>query len=439
LDESEIFELAQFLGIEKFFDVKPATLSKGERSLIDLCVLLISKTDLGGIVIVDEFTSFLDRECAAHVCHGLSQWLRKWNHAVTKSTISYREESRHPIQLIFVGCHDDVVQFLRPHWVYETSMHTVVRFDLNKGKEETKRDRTSCPSSSLSPFSFLSSSSSSSMSSITSSLSLSVPISIPAIELRIVPCVPSLWKEFRCHHYKTKKLSKVATTYVALATCTLFTNSQNNKSQVVCCREEPVAMVSTIRHNGPASDNGIEPSRAHRTVVLPTWQGIGIGSHVSDGAGEIRTRGLESKYYGQTVHPAFGSYRDRSPLWVPTQYNHTIQEFKIATWKQRKKFIRVRLDVPKYVYSHRYVGDLALGVVDGEVDEEVEESESVCGATVVDSNDQGGRRATELKPAEKTGRLGRHNSFIHVRDRVALEERAAWKRARMTVISQDAC
>ena len=119
--------------------------------------------------------------------------------------------------------------------------------------------------------------------------------------------------------------------------------------------DEPVAMVSTIRHNGRKNRAGVIPHRAHRTVVLPSWQGLGIGSHVSDAAGEFHLR-AGGEYFGQTVHPAFGGYRDRSPLWKGTAYNHTWQEFKIENWKQRKKNIRVRLDVPRFIFSHQYVG-----------------------------------------------------------------------------------
>ena len=61
--------------------------------------------------------------------------------------------------------------------------------------------------------------------------------------------------------------------------------------------------------------------RAHRTVVLPGWQGVGVGSRLSDAAAEWhRLEGCD--YTGQTVHPRFGRYRDDSPLWHPTIWNH---------------------------------------------------------------------------------------------------------------------
>ena len=59
---------------------------------------------------------------------------------------------------------------------------------------------------------------------------------------------------------------------------------------------------------------------------------------------------------GRTVHPRFGEYRDRSPLWAATRWNHTTQEMRIETWRQRLDNVRVRLRVPRFVYSHEYRG-----------------------------------------------------------------------------------
>mmetsp|Transcript_2450 Transcript_2450/g.2888 ORF Transcript_2450/g.2888 Transcript_2450/m.2888 type:complete len:130 (+) Transcript_2450:1-390(+) len=95
--------------------------------------------------------------------------------------------------------------------------------------------------------------------------------------------------------------------------------------------------------------------RAHRTVILPSWQGLGIGSRLSDAVAEVfRLNGYS--YYGQTVHPRFGEYRDRSSFWEDSKWNHTTTEYKIESWKQRLENVRIKLLVPKYIYSHIYVG-----------------------------------------------------------------------------------
>lgn len=71
--------------------------------------------------------------------------------------------------------------------------------------------------------------------------------------------------------------------------------------------------------------------REHRTVVLPDYQGTGIGSAMSDAV----ARDLELGNYlftSQTVHPFFGSYRDRSPFWRPCPSNRKLDQSKRAKY-----------------------------------------------------------------------------------------------------------
>lgn len=59
----------------------------------------------------------------------------------------------------------------------------------------------------------------------------------------------------------------------------------------------------------------------HRTVVLPDYQGTGIGSVMSDAvAHELELLGYA--FTSLTIHPFFGSYRDKSPFWRPCPTNH---------------------------------------------------------------------------------------------------------------------
>jgi len=130
----------------------------------------------------------------------------------------------------------------------------------------------------------------------------------------------------------------------------------------------------SLESKGDNSCPGEElPRRAHRTVVLPCYQGLGIGSRLSDAAGEINKR-QGRKYLGQTVHPRFGAYRDKSPLWKPTLWNHDIQHYRslllnfffcfmvlrlslrLGDWKARKRGERFVLEMPKKLFSHQYVG-----------------------------------------------------------------------------------
>jgi len=146
-------------------------------------------------------------------------------------------------------------------------------------------------------------------------------------------CSKENWELFKHHHYKSEVLSDDAVTFVLL----------HEESH------EPVGFTAAIRQVG----NG--GYRAHRTVILPSWQGLGIGSRLSDAcADSFHKQG--HRYFAQTVHPKFGEYRDASLLWAPLEWNHEVREFKIETWRQRLENKLVKLRVPRFVYSHEYVG-----------------------------------------------------------------------------------
>lgn len=122
----------------------------------------------------------------------------------------------------------------------------------------------------------------------------------------------------------------------------------------------PAGFIATIPHSGkPSSTATAPPQRAHRTVVLPEWQGIGVGSRLSDAAAAWHAK-RGSDYFGQTVHPRFGRYRDASPLWEPTEANHTTSFLR---WLPRRLTgashstpVAVKRTWPKMVYAHRYRG-----------------------------------------------------------------------------------
>ena len=57
--------------------------------------------------------------------------------------------------------------------------------------------------------------------------------------------------------------------------------------------------------------------RGHRTVILPDYQGMGIGVRFSDAIGQIYLeQGL--RYFSRTAHPRMILYRENSNLWKPT-------------------------------------------------------------------------------------------------------------------------
>src|SRR5262249_33916335 len=76
------------------------------------------------------------------------------------------------------------------------------------------------------------------------------------------------------------------------------------------CKERPVAFSAWLPFVGP----GPPAKREHRTVVLPDYQGVGIGNALSDFVAALWT-GLGYRALSTTTHPAMIHARLRSPRW----------------------------------------------------------------------------------------------------------------------------
>jgi GNAT superfamily N-acetyltransferase len=93
--------------------------------------------------------------------------------------------------------------------------------------------------------------------------------------------------------------------------------------------------------------------RGHRTVILPDYQGMGIGMALSDAMGEIHLdQGL--RYFSRTAHPRMGYYRENSDLWRPTSKNRKLR--KDITHKNI--FNNHYADNKRICFSHEYIGNL---------------------------------------------------------------------------------
>ena len=113
----------------------------------------------------------------------------------------------------------------------------------------------------------------------------------PVIELQLFKTDKSTWELFKEHHYLTSAISKTARCYVCY---------WNNI---------PVAFTSTVNMIGFRRS-----VREHRTVVLPDYQGVGIGNSVSTMIAEITIdRGY--RFYSTTSHPAFTQSRIKDAKW----------------------------------------------------------------------------------------------------------------------------
>jgi len=91
--------------------------------------------------------------------------------------------------------------------------------------------------------------------------------------------------------------------------------------------------------------------RGSRTVILPDYQGMGIGVRFSDAIGEIHLAD-DYRYFSRTAHPKMIYYREHSPLWRPTSKNMKLR--KDIT--HNNIFNNHYADNKRICGSHEYIG-----------------------------------------------------------------------------------
>lgn len=122
----------------------------------------------------------------------------------------------------------------------------------------------------------------------------------PPIELRVHQATGEAWPLFREHHYLTGELHSAARCFVAT------------------WRDQPVSFTSYVHFPHPRVK---QAKRGHRTVVLPDYQGVGIGVAINEWrAAWVKAQGC--RFYFTTSHPALIRHCCRSPLWRKTSLGH---------------------------------------------------------------------------------------------------------------------
>lgn len=116
----------------------------------------------------------------------------------------------------------------------------------------------------------------------------------PSIPLEIAPVHTSAWRLFSRHHYLSGNILRNAKCFAA------FWDG------------EPVAFSAWIHAMTRCRKSG--DMREHRTVVLPDYQGLGIGNRLSEFCASIFTA-LGGRSFSTTSHPAMIRYRAQSPRW----------------------------------------------------------------------------------------------------------------------------
>ncbi|MDT8910902.1 ABC transporter ATP-binding protein [Amycolatopsis sp. PS_44_ISF1] len=218
-------------------------LSTGQRFRADLARILAERP---ARVVVDEFTSVVDRQIARV---GAAAFAKSWRRGTG--------------QAVLLTCHYDVLDWLAPDWVYDTATGTFTR-----GSVQLRRPRIS-------------------------------------VEVRLGGW--GLWPLFQPHHYLDVGPMIAAKVYAA------FIDG------------EPVAHlgVSTrgLYFRTRAGSRTAVEARAARLVVMPEWQGIGLGTrflnHVAAlqyaGKGVLPGRAMTTLFH--TSHPHLCVALRQDPLW----------------------------------------------------------------------------------------------------------------------------
>lgn len=116
----------------------------------------------------------------------------------------------------------------------------------------------------------------------------------PEIRLEVAAVHRRVWALFRRYHYLTGSIHTAARCFAAFL------------------GDRPVGFSAWLHRMTRKRRPG--DMREHRTVVLPDYQGLGIGNRLSEFCASI-WKGVGGRAFSTTGHPAMIRYRSASPNW----------------------------------------------------------------------------------------------------------------------------
>jgi GNAT superfamily N-acetyltransferase len=208
-------------------------LSNGEKFRAGLARIIAEKPDR---VIIDEFTSVVDRQIAKIGAGAFSKAFKRGGG-----------------RAILLSCHYDILDWLEPDWVFDTHTGELARGNLWRR---------------------------------------------PTIELEILKTDGSYWRMFEPHHYLKLPRMIACKYYVGFV-----------DGEAVC----HIAVSPSLEIGG---------MRACRMVVMPEWQGAGVGMKFLNDVCRLQFTDANKHYertkavYFHTSHPALCAALRRDKRWV---------------------------------------------------------------------------------------------------------------------------
>ena len=245
-------------------------LSNGEKYRATLGYLVSSAKD-GEIILIDEYTSVVDRDVAKAMSFALQKYIRKENK-----------------KIIIASCHYDILEWIMPDWTCTPQKGGALeRCDYRRHGR-------------------------------------------PKINLQVSRVEPKTWDFFKAHHYLTEDVNK---------SCKFLLFEWN---------EKPIGIVAVINQGGKGRESAVAISRI---VILPDYQGLGIGIHICELVCAFFKNSGACATYIKTIHPALGKYMSKSKNWQPTSMNGKIGRNDVNAKNRKSR--------PSYCYE--YVGESKSG------------------------------------------------------------------------------
>jgi ABC-type lipoprotein export system ATPase subunit/GNAT superfamily N-acetyltransferase len=207
-------------------------LSNGEQYRASLAYK-IGKAKQNEVVLIDEYTSVVDRDVAKAMSNAVQKYIRKNNK-----------------KIILASCHFDIMDWLLPDWIYSPIKGRLERASLLWQR--------------------------------------------PTIELQVFRCRYEAWDIFKQHHYLTENLNKAAKNFIFL------------------WNEKPIAFIGVLPFpNGSFQD----AFRISRLVVLPDFQGLGIGFKILNYISQLY-KNIGKTMYIRTSNPGLYLGMQKRKEWV---------------------------------------------------------------------------------------------------------------------------